>query len=276
MRLGQLKFAFALVLGTACASCQETGVLLQTGKIDNPKITESSGVVASRQYTNVLWTHNDGGKSDLLFAISREGKTLAEFKVLGANFDDWEDIAIDNERHLYLADTGDNARKRKHVDIFQVDEPNPTSGGGSVQSTKRWRLRWPKGPVDCESLFVYQTNGYVVTKVTDDRKAEVYRFALDASGEQVLEFFARLSIDSPVTAADVAANGAAVAMVTKNGAFVYRVDGDMTKLRLVRPDHTRFKHDSMEACTFVTDGLLATAESREIFLFTAPPFCVLR
>lgn len=273
MRLSQLKFACLLAFVTSCDGAE--GVV-QTGKIDNPKLTESSGIVASRQHTNVFWTHNDGGKSDILFAISREGKTLAEFNVGGANFDDWEDIAIDSERRLYLADTGDNKRTRKHVTIFQVDEPDPIASGGTVQVTKRWRMRWPKGAVDSEGLFVYQTNGYLVTKVTDDRKAEVYRFALEASGEQVLEFFARLSIDSPVTAADVAANGAAVAMVAKAGAFVYRIDGDMTKLRLVRPYHARFEHDSIEACTFVPDGLLATAESREIFLFTPEPFRVLR
>src|SRR5262245_17431928 len=103
MRFVQLKFAGFMSLsltGAACGGAQQelSPGVLQIGEIDNPKITESSGVVASRHYTNVFWTHNDGGKSDTLFAISREGKTLAEFRVAGANFDDWEDIAADGER----------------------------------------------------------------------------------------------------------------------------------------------------------------------------------
>jgi len=35
--------------------------VLEIGRITNPRITESSGVVASRQFPGVFWTHNDGG-----------------------------------------------------------------------------------------------------------------------------------------------------------------------------------------------------------------------
>ena len=248
----------------------------QIGTLANLAITESSGVVASRQYTNVFWTHNDGGKSETLFAVTREGKSLSEFKVLGAKIDDWEDIAIDNERHLYIADTGDNNSKRKHVAVYRVDEPDPASSG-VVQTTRKWKLHWPSGPVDSEALFVYGTNGYLVTKVKNDRRAEVYRFHLSDVELQTLEPFARLTIDSPVTAADISANGAAVAIVAGTGVFLYRIDGDIGKLGQMRPSYfKRFRHDSMEACTFVPEGLLTTAESKQIYLFTDEPFRVLR
>lgn len=250
-----------------------TGVT-QVGTLANPAITESSGVAASRQYTNVFWTHNDGGKSETLFAVTREGRTLGEFKVLGAKIDDWEDIAIDNERHLYIADTGDNDAKRKRVAVYRIDEPDPASSAGVVRTTQKWQLRWPNGAVDSEGLFIHGTNGYLVTKVKNDRRAEVYRFHLSAAESQMLEFVARLTIDSPVTGATISANGAAVAIVAGTGAFVYRIDGDVGKLAQVRPYFTRFKHDSMEAGTFVADGLLTTAESKEIFLFTDETFRV--
>lgn len=280
MRIGQLKFTSLLLVLSSCVSCGAQRELpadvMQLGKIDNPAITESSGVVASRKYTNVFWTHNDGGKSETLFAISREGKTLGQFKVAGANFDDWEDIAMDNDGHLYLADTGDNESKRKKVSIFKVAEPDPSSATPSVRVSQKWELRWPNGAVDSEALFIYQNTGYLVTKVKNDRRAEVYRFQLATADPQILEFVARLNIDSPVTGADISHNGAAVALVAGTGAFVYRVDGDISKLAQARPFHTRFKHDSMEACTFVADGLLTTAESKEIFLFTSDAFRVLR
>jgi hypothetical protein len=62
------------------------------------RIKESSGVIASRRYANVFWTHNDGGgpKKQVLYAIDREGNTHAAFPVTGATFHDWEDIAIDD------------------------------------------------------------------------------------------------------------------------------------------------------------------------------------
>src|SRR5687768_350930 len=173
MSLGQLKSVIGALFASMCVGCGAerqlpTGVT-QLGTLANPAITESSGVVASRLYTNVFWTHNDGGKSETLFAVTREGKTLSEFKVLGAKIDDWEDVAIDDERHLYIADTGDNDGKRKRVTVFRIDEPDPASSAGVARTTHKWQLRWPNGPVDSEGLFVHGTNGYLVTKVKDDR-----------------------------------------------------------------------------------------------------------
>lgn len=283
MRAGQLKFLLGFLLASICASCDGAGKPSSKridpnidfiGEIANPDITESSGVVASRTYTNVFWTHNDGGKSETLFAIDRTGRTLAAFKVLGAKIDDWEDIALDDEGRLYIADTGDNEAKRKRVTVYRVNEPDPSSSG-SVRSTHRWHLTWPKGAVDSEGLFLHSGKGYLVTKVKNDRRAEVYRFDLAGAEAQILEFVARLDIDSPVTGAAISPNAAAVAFVSSAGAFVCRIDADISRLAQARPYHARFKNDSMEACTFVPDGLLATTESRQIVLFTAPPFRVL-
>src|SRR5688500_11122535 len=52
--------------------------VLRVGEISHPRITESSGLAASRQFPGVFWTHNDGGggKKQVLYAISREGKPL--------------------------------------------------------------------------------------------------------------------------------------------------------------------------------------------------------
>ena len=53
-------------------------------RTSDPRIVESCGVVASRRYTDVLWTHNDGGgpKKQVLCAIDREGNTRASFSLM--------------------------------------------------------------------------------------------------------------------------------------------------------------------------------------------------
>ena len=279
MRLGQLKFTILILLGVVCGCSGAEKPLgqgiVRVGLLGHPKITESSGVVASRQHTNVFWTHTDGGKDETLYAVSREGQTLGEFKVAVAKFDDWEDIAIDDQHRLYLADTGDNETKRKQVRVYRVDEPDPASTRGFVRANQKWELRWPDGPVDSEGLFIQGANGYLVTKVKNNRTAALYRFDLNAAEKQFLELAARLNIDSPVTGADIAPNGAAVAFASGDGVYVYRIDGDLAKLARMQPHFTRFRHDSIEGCTFVREGLLTTAESREIILFTAEPFRVL-
>src|SRR5438046_2390261 len=102
--------------------------------ISDPRIKESSGVVASRRYADVYWTHNDGGgpKKQVLYAIDREGNTRASFPVIDVTLHDWEDIAIDNAGHLFVGDIGNNDSKRDTLAVYEIDEPNPTAGAGSV------------------------------------------------------------------------------------------------------------------------------------------------
>src|SRR6266550_3314012 len=103
-------------------------------RISDMRIKESSGIVASRRYTNLYWTHNDGGgpKKQVLYAIDREGNTRASFSVIDVTLHDWEDIATDNAGHLYIGDIGNNDAKRKALTVYEIAEPNPHAGTGSI------------------------------------------------------------------------------------------------------------------------------------------------
>src|SRR5436190_224811 len=181
--------------------------VLQIGFIKHPRIKESSGVVASRQYPGVLWTHNDhNSRSPVLFGITREGKSLAEFRVVGANIIDWEDIAINDTGHIYVGDIGNNEAKRTELVVYRVNEPDPKSPETKIKVKQTFRLRFPKQPFDCESLFVYREFGYVISKVFNNQPAAIYRFPLKRQKEPcVLEQVAKLPINSPVTGADISA-----------------------------------------------------------------------
>jgi hypothetical protein len=246
-----------------------------TGRIANPRIEESSGVVASRQFPGVLWTHTDGGgpKKQVLFAMGFDGRSLGEFHVTDALIADWEDIAIDDQKHLFIADTGNNERDRPLVAVHQLDEPDPNSKARVVHPTRTWRLRFAGEGFDCESLFVWQGFGYVVSKVVDDARAQIFRFPLTGDHETVtLEPVATTRIESPVTGADISPDGKLLGLVAKSGAFVYRIDGEVARAGKGKPFQTKFRHEHIEGCTFVPEGLLATAESREVYLFTAAAF----
>lgn len=238
------------------------------GQIAHPDIKECSGIVASRQHPGVFWTHTDG-KKERLYAIDRKGATVAEFKVTGAKVEDWEDIAIDSANNLYAADTGNNEGQRTVVAVYQFAEPNPQSGEKSVAINRNWVLRYPEGARDCEGLFIAGTNAYLISKVKNNQLAEVYTFPIaDAQGPITLTPFARLAIDSPVTAADLSPDGKRFAAISKLGAFIFDFDGNVPPTGILRPTRQiRFRHDSTEGCTFVPDGLVVAAESREIFLF---------
>jgi hypothetical protein len=268
--------AASLTAGNAAEPGQEIAPSVRLlARISDPRIKESSGVVASRRYTNVYWTHNDGGgpKKQVLYAIDREGDTRASFPVNGVTLHDWEDIAIDDAGHLYIGDIGNNDSKRDALTVYEIDEPNPQAGAGPVSPKRVWNLRFPQAPFDCESLFVWKDQGYVISKVFDKARAQIFRFPLkDTNDPLTLELVATTEIESPVTGADISADGTLLGLVAKNGAYVFRIDGDVAGVIKAKPHHTELKNEHIEGCCFVPEGLLATSERRMIFLFTDPAF----
>ena len=268
--------AASLTAGNAAEPGQDVapGVRL-VARMSDPRIRESSGVVASRRYTDVFWTHNDGGgpKKQVLYAIDREGNTRASFSVIDVTLHDWEDIAIDDAGHLYIGDIGNNDAKRDALTVYEIEEPNPQAGAEPVSPKRVWNLRFPRAPFDCESLFVWKDYGYVVSKVFDNARAQIFRFPLKETNRPVtLELVATTKIESPVTGADISADGTLLGLVAKNGAYVFRIDGDVTRVSNANPHHTKLKNEHIEGCCFVPEGLLVTSERRMIFLFTDPAF----
>src|SRR5947209_17594710 len=102
-----------LLLRTAWAA--EYGPPRTLAQVSIPGLTESSGIVASRTYPGVFWTHNDSGDRPRLYAITRDGKLAGRWLVPNAKAYDWEDIAAGpapgGRTWLYIGDIGDNDRK---------------------------------------------------------------------------------------------------------------------------------------------------------------------
>lgn len=244
----------------------------QVGNIASSAITESSGLISCRGSTNVFWTHNDGRRRTL-YAISKTGQTIAEFFVDASLVEDWEDIANDEHGHLYLADIGNNDARRSRLAVHQFKEPDPQTPATTVTVTRSWQLTFPGKPFDCESLFIWKGHGYVISKMFKDEQAEIYRFPLIETNQPIqLEFVAKLSVTSPVTGADISSDGEKLGLVCKNGAYVFNIGGDISRAATVNPQRVKFREGQLEGCCFVPEGLLATSEKREIFLFTIEAF----
>ena len=102
------------------------------GYVDDPIVSDASGLAASRVHPDVLYTHNDGAQSDggrspTIFAISATNASLlGSFSVTGAENVDWEDIAVgpcpDKGSCIYIEDAG-HVSGRAYNSIFRVREP---------------------------------------------------------------------------------------------------------------------------------------------------------
>ncbi|MEY2468660.1 MAG: hypothetical protein QOF21_1358, partial [Actinomycetota bacterium] len=94
--------------------CARFGAGTVAGYVKNTRLTEISGLVASRRYPGVYWTHNDSGGKPEVFALALDGTDLGSYTFAGATAIDWEDIGIGPKAgatgsYIYAADIGDNA-----------------------------------------------------------------------------------------------------------------------------------------------------------------------
>ena len=133
------------------------------GTVNIAGLTEASGVAASRNNANVLWTHNDSGHPAQVFALDTQGRLLGTYAIPGNT--DNEDIGIGpgpvtNVLYLYVADIGDNSASRSSIKIYQIPEPavyarqytNPITA--MMKGARTITLTYPDGPRDAEAIFI--------------------------------------------------------------------------------------------------------------------------
>lgn len=159
------------------------------GTIKTPEITESSGVVNSRCNENVLWTHNDSGDGNYIYALNKQGVKLGTFRISAAKNVDWEDIATfknpAGECFLYIGDIGNNNLDRDQLTVYRVKEPIITGETESsrekpveTEKAEAIKFSYPADTHNAETLLVHPMTGdiYVVTKEESD-PAGVYKLA---------------------------------------------------------------------------------------------------
>ncbi len=202
---------------------------IRVGRLDQPDLKESSGLVASRKYPGTYWSMNDSGHKPMLFAVDSKGKGIGCIGLTGARNIDWEDIAIDTDGVLYIGDFGNNSRKRKVLTIYSVGEPDPKTKSKTVPVKAKYHFGYPAGhgPFDCEAMFVRKGWAYLITK--EKPKARLYRVRLDpvlsAKGKTIrAEYLGLLPNAQWVTAADICPAGRLIAVLSYLGVWVYQLD----------------------------------------------------
>lgn len=209
----------------------------RTGRLPVP---EASGVVASRQWPGVFWAHPDGGRGDrdvlVAFKVRRgrlveltPGTVFRRVALPGLDNRDWEDIAADDEGHLWLGDTGDNGWDRTDTAVHKIAEPDPYTAA-SAEVVASYRYRWPDDHCDCpggnaESLLVVDGVPYLVS---NEEEPGLFGFAtLSADTGNVLEEVGDLTpprggFPDPPTGADVSTDRRRLSVATDgHQVFVY-------------------------------------------------------
>ena len=154
---------------------------VQVGTLSALDVVEASGIVASRNHTDIFWVHDDSGPTtNYLYAMNRSGGVVGRYTV-GSGATDTEDIALgpgpeSGVDYIYFGDVGDNGNGRSAVYVKRVKEPNVTWNQTYEDKTLTGvdviTLQYPGGAdapshKDCETIFV-DTNGdlFLMTKRT--------------------------------------------------------------------------------------------------------------
>ena len=216
----------------------------------DPRIDESSGL-ASASRSDALFTHNDSGDDARFFAVGPDGATRTVYVLPGVQARDWEDMARSPDEQgrssLWLADIGDNDGRRDNgVLVHRVPEPVPgTAKSITTEAPTSFRLRYPDGPRDAETLLVHPRTGrlLVVSKpLTGGAGVYAAPAGLDPSGPNLLTRVGQVDLDPTgtpggpsgigrlgqvlVTAGDIAPDGTRVALRTYTDLYEWTVEGD--------------------------------------------------
>lgn len=163
-----LVVLLALVPNRVCSQSAWTPRPLEdarrTGTLAHPALRETSGLVASRAHPGVLWSIADSDAPASIFATDTLGSDLGAYPLRGARNVDWEAISLgpcgDGAGDcLYIADTGDNAERRRSVALYRLPEPTPGAPPAAARAAPRvdrLLVRYPDRPRDVEALFVDQ------------------------------------------------------------------------------------------------------------------------
>lgn len=135
--------------------------------IEDPQITESSGLAASRAHPGIYWTHNDSDDGPYVFAVdSRTGRTVARITMKGVGAPrDVEAISLGPDGNLYVGDIGDNLNGSwDHVWIYRFPEPKELRDA-TVRATQ-FDVKYTDGPRNAEALMVHPKTGrvYIASK----------------------------------------------------------------------------------------------------------------
>lgn len=161
--MGAAALVLAGAAGPATAADAGRGEGRNDGfTIEDPRITESSGLAASRAHPGVYWTHNDSDDGAHLYAVdSRTGRTVATLTLSGVGAPrDVEAVSIGPDGDLYVGDIGDNLGGTwDHVWIYRLPEPKELRDQ-TVKATQ-YVVKYADGARDAEALMVHPKTGRV-------------------------------------------------------------------------------------------------------------------
>jgi hypothetical protein len=201
-------------------------VIERVGKMNKEEVMESSGIELTGDGN--FWTHADGGNLPVLYKVDATGKLLKVLQVPNTANQDWEDLARDDQGHIFIGDFGNNENKRHNLRIFRVNEQN-TSQVDTIQFAYADQKMFPPKKADrnfdCEAFFYHRDNLYLFTKDRGRKDlVKVYKVPAQPGSYEAVAIDS-IQISTMITAADISPDGSKIALLGYGNIYICDVKG---------------------------------------------------
>lgn len=165
------------------------------------EVNETSGLAL---FDDLFLTHNDSGGSPKIYRFTAEGKLVDAITISEQKNTDWEDLAQD-DKHLYIANTGNNLGKRKKLRILKVDRSFQAPVQAEViriaYANQKDFLPRKKHPFDSEALATMEDQLLLFSKDRLNLRTHIYQVPKQA-GDYQLTSDLSFEVQSLITGAD--------------------------------------------------------------------------
>jgi hypothetical protein len=187
-----------------------------TGKLkviaDLPSSLKEISAVETISNSNLIWVIEDSGNKNTLYGLNSDGKIIKNLEISNATNIDWEDLTSDEQGNLYIADFGNNSKKRKDFSIYKIENPKNKS---SKVFAEKINFNLPKSinSEDFEAFFIFQDSFYIFSK--EQKKAILIKVP-NAVGHHEAELVTEFNLDGKnnlITSADISSDGKTVILL---------------------------------------------------------------
>lgn len=211
-------------------------------------IYESSGIAITS--SDMFWTHNDDDISNRLFSCDYSGQLLRTITISNVTRTDWEDLAIDDQKRIYIDDAGNNDNNRTNLAIYRIPNPDTITSdeveAEIINFSFEDQSSFPPPPqfanFDIEAMIWFEDSLYLFTK---DRSSpfsgytKLYQLSAEPGthvAKLIDSFYLGFTFASAmVTSADINFEDGTLALLTKERLFLFKnypekrfFDGEVT------------------------------------------------
>ena len=239
------------------------GPRINKGELTNDDINEASGLAYSIINDGILWTHNDSGGENRIFAIDTNGVSIGEFYLKDIENRDWEDICVgpgpdENTSYIYIGDVGDNDGTHKNKYIYRVVEPfigNRTDFVDTLIDISTIRFTYPDDDRDAETIFIdpLTKDLYIVGK--RDSKIRLYKLSFPQSTTSKIEAELEVKFSLPndpesdtpnnyLTSGDISNDGTEVLIKSYNHIYYWKRENGASVSETVANESSILAYDT--------------------------------